>query len=226
MNTTRTLATIVVLMIGLTSMPGDTRALTAPEALSTGAHDASVASAGAASVTVHTETERGHRLVSWALERYRLAGLDVPESHVYFHSGRDNCRGHLGLHVVEDGIHIIDICVPAEHDRARALLHEFAHAWVGDNLSPADRQTFLAERSLDVWNDSDVPWEDLGTEHAAEIIRWGLSEQCPVLGRIGEHDDARLSTAFEMLTGAQPICQVATGSTPTPEATRIGSLEA
>lgn len=230
MNTARTLATIILLAtclsVGVTTTPSDTTTVPSPEALATGTHDEAANPIDASSVTVHTEAERGRELVSWALGRYRLAGLDVPESHVYFHSGRDNCRGHLGLHIVEDGIHRIDICAPAERDRARAVLHEFAHAWVRDSLSPGDRETFLVERNLDVWNESGVPWEDLGTEHAAEIIRWGLSEHCPVLGRIGLDGDATLGTAFETLTGAQPICEIATRRTATPEATRIGGPEA
>jgi hypothetical protein len=230
MNTSRTLTTIIALTIfltvGVTTPPGDTTSVPSPEALAAGTQGGAVESIDASPVTVHAQAERGHRLVSWALERYRFAGLDVPESHVSFHSGRDNCRGHLGLHVIEDGIHRIDVCVPAERDRERAVLHEFAHAWVRDNLSAADRETFLVERNLEVWNDPDVPWEDLGTEHAAEIIRWGLSKQCPVLGRIGLDDHATLSTAFEKLTGARPICRVATGSATTPEPTRIGGPKA
>lgn len=230
MNTTRTLMSIIALTISLAggtiTTPGATATAPSPEALATGTHDGAVDSIGAASVTVHADTDRGHRLVSWALERYRLAGLDVPQSHVRFHSGRDNCRGHLGLHIVEDGTHRIDVCVPAERDRERAVLHEFAHAWVRDNLSAADREAFLVERNLDAWNDSDVPWEQRGTEHAAEIIRWGLSERCPILGRIGMGDHEELSTAFETLTGARPICRAEKGSAANSESIRLGGPEA
>jgi hypothetical protein len=166
-------------------------------------------------VTVYADKDRSHRLVEWALDRYDQAGLAVPATDVYFHPNRQGCEGYDGIHTITAGKHRIDVCVLDQRSRERTILHEFAHAWAHTNLTDDTRQTFLAKRGLETWHDSDTEWEDRGTEHAAEIIRWGLSHQCRAPGRIGNHDPATLTTTFEFLTGTQPLCETDTDNSGT-----------
>ena len=161
-----------------------------------------------ASLTVHADDERGRRVVKWAVGRYREAGLTVPASDVYFNRGLDACRGYVGLHTLESGRHRIDICDPGRRSRERIILHEFAHAWVGENLTDVGREGFVTLRGLETWYDVDTDWKLRGTEHAAEIMFWGLSEQCRTPGRIGTDEPAVLAVAFEFLTGTQPLCMI------------------
>jgi hypothetical protein len=95
----------------------------------------------------------------------------------------------------------------------KTMLHELAHAWVGIEFSANDRQRFMELRELSSWNDRDVPWEQRGTEHAAEILTWGLMDE-PTLVRwvedgiesfrllsIPNSDVESLAVGFEVLTG-------------------------
>ena len=174
-------------------------------------------------ITVHADNERGDELVEWAVDRYRQAGLTVPGADVYFHSGLDACRGYVGLHTVQSGRHRIDLCDPGQRSRERIILHEFAHAWVGENLTSDDREAFLALRGLETWHGPDTDWSQRGTEHAAEIMFWGLSDECRTPGRIGTDDPSTLAASFEFLTGTEPLCEIdRTGSSIPTSISRVG----
>jgi hypothetical protein len=174
-------------------------------------------------ITVDADEERGHQLVEWAVDRYHQAGLTVPGADVYFLRGLDACRGYVGLHTVQSGRHRIDVCDPGQRSRERIILHEFAHAWVGENLTSDDREAFLGLRGLEMWHDPDTDWSQRGTEHAAEIMFWGLSDECRTPGRIGTDDPATLAASFEFLTGTEPLCEIdRTGSSIPTAISRIG----
>lgn len=174
-------------------------------------------------ITVDADEERGHQLVEWAVDRYHQAGLSVPGADVHFNRGLDACRGYVGLHTVQSGRHRIDVCHPAQRSRERIILHEFAHAWVGENLTDVDREGFLTLRGLGTWRNADTDWKLRGTEHAAEIMFWGLSEQCRTPGRIGNDNHGTLTAAFEFLTGTEPLCQIDRNGSSIPAAiSRIG----
>ena len=141
------------------------------------------------------------RLVVWALGRYEHAGLAVPPIEVHFHSDTSGCYGHLG----SEWNGRVDICVVIVSEIARdALLHEIGHAWVQDNVTPQTRERFMRMRGLTVWNDQDVVWDDRGFEHAAETLTWALGHRFLAPG-IPDHGPARLTAAFELLTGGLPM---------------------
>ncbi len=167
-------------------------------------------------VTVHSDEERSHQLVDWVRDLYNQAGLTIPATDVYFHSIRQPCLGYAGLHTTSAGRHRIDVCMQDRPKREHTILHEFAHAWAHTNLTDDTRQAFLARRGLETWHDSDTDWEEQGTEHAAEIIAWGLNHQCRTPGHIGDYDPATFAATFEFLTGTQPICETDTDNSGTP----------
>lgn len=144
--------------------------------------------------------------VEWALDRYQMAGMALPDLHIAFHRQRSDCGGFAGLHSGVEGEHHIDVCVGGDLKRRRALLHEMGHVWVYENLDDSDRRAFLDLRGLRSWNDGFVAWEQRGTEHAAMIISWGLSDGCQVPDDIAGDEPATLLTSFEHLTGMSPVC--------------------
>ena len=232
MKNASTIAASIAIMFVLnaTSQPAPIRtAVVAPDPLPLAAAPApfpaeidTAPAHDAARVTVYADRDRSHQLVEWALDRYQHAGLAVPATDVYFHPNRQGCQGYDGIHTINDGKHRIDVCVLDQRSQERTILHEFAHAWAHTNLTDDIRQAFLAMRGLEIWHDSDTEWEDRGTEHAAEIIRWGLNHQCRAPGRIGNHDPATLTTTFEFLTGTRPLCETDTDNSGTPNPDTTG----
>jgi len=141
------------------------------------------------------------RLVGWAVGRYEHAGLEVPSVQVHFHPDTSGCAGHLGRWIHGR----VDVCVVIVSEIARdALLHEIGHAWVEENVSAAVRERFMQLRGLTAWNDQGVIWDDRAFEHAAETLAWALGHRYIAPG-IPDHGPARLTAAFELLTGGLPL---------------------
>ena len=69
------------------------------------------------------------------------------------------------------------------------------------------RAAFVEQRDLVVWNDHSETRDDRATEHAAEIIAWGLDQRCKTDDIIGGEAYESLAAAFGFLTGTAPICQ-------------------
>jgi hypothetical protein len=138
------------------------------------------------------------RLVGWALGRYEHAGLRVPPVDVHFHHpDTSGCYGHLGSELGGR----IDICVVIVSEIGRdAVLHEMGHAWVAENVPATVRGRFMRMRGLTAWNDQGVIWDDRAFEHAAETLAWALGHRYIAPG-IPDHSPARLTAAFELLTG-------------------------
>jgi hypothetical protein len=87
------------------------------------------------------------------------------------------------------------------------MLHEFAHAWTHENLTQGQLDAFLTMRGLQRWNEAGDEWAERGTEHAAEIITWGLNRRCDPRHMLEGEGHGSLTTAFELLTGARPLCE-------------------
>jgi hypothetical protein len=139
-------------------------------------------------------------LVRWAVGRFERAGMRPPAVDVHFHPDTSGCYGHIASKL--DGR--VDICVVIVSEIARdALIHEMGHVWIDRNVSTSARERFLAMRGLTAWDELDVPWDDRGYEHAAEIIAWGLGHRY-LAPSIPDRDPARLAPAFELLTGVAP----------------------
>ena len=86
------------------------------------------------------------------------------------------------------------------------LLHELAHAWEAHNLPKQRRQPFMALRSdVDSWAGAGVPWHQRGSEHAANVVAWGLLEDPYPISRTYPNDPDSLIEAFRVLTGVAPL---------------------
>ena len=152
-------------------------------------------------VRVYGADGEHERLVRWAFGRYERAGLRVPPIDVHFHPDTSGCYGHLG----SEWNGRVDICVAIVSEIARdALLHEMGHAWIQDTITAETRERFMRMRGLTAWNDPDVVWDERGFEHAAETLAWALGHRFLAPG-IPDHDPARLTAAFELLTGGLPL---------------------
>lgn len=147
-------------------------------------------------------------LLTWARTRYEQAGLSVPEVSVDVHDDRTGCRGHVAVFIATEPLPEIHLCFDDDAPpllRQRVALHELAHAWVHQHVSDEDIRTFLEIRDLEHWHDP-APWYQQGTEHAAEIMAWGLLETDLDVLTIAPDDRASLRAAFRFLTGVDPIC--------------------
>lgn len=158
-------------------------------------------------VRLHEPSAPRAEMVGWALARYRAAHLAVPAVDVYFHPDPSGCRGNLGY--TAGGR--IDLCVRLEMEPGpeRIVLHELAHAWGAAHLGQETRTAFAAARGLAAWNDLGQPWKDRATEQAAEIVAWGLGDgtMSPMIS--GDRDPDRLADDFRLLTGADPLHEIA-----------------
>ena len=143
------------------------------------------------------------------IEVFEKAGFELPNFQVAFYTDSEPCQGYMGLHWIDEvGVSIINVC--ATHDnpmvetahRFRTLMHEAAHAWVEQTISDETKADFLAIRGLVEWSDpSKADWADLGAEHSAEVLTWGLVENYNVHVLIDQDTPEELAPAFAVLTG-------------------------
>jgi len=130
--------------------------------------------------------------ITWAVERFVAAGLQLPDLDLRFPVF---CHGKGGIYHV--GASSIDFC----RVNRKNVLHEFAHAW-DDTSGAVDREGFLELRGLTVWfGGLDVPAAEQGSEHLAIIIAWGLMD--PGTGSahgLPHNSNAELARAFDFLT--------------------------
>lgn len=140
--------------------------------------------------------------ISWASERFELAGLPLPNVTVSFHPTQENCHGKPGMFRDQPAPHV-DICLPSIGDTAgrKTLLHELSHAWASQFLSDHERERFLEVRELSVWADAETPWEWQGSEHAAEILSWALFDRALDLVTIPNADLNSVAIGYTILTG-------------------------
>jgi hypothetical protein len=172
------------------------------------------ASSGVAGVTLRDETSGTHPedILGWVVKRYEQAGLHLPDIEVIFHPSEESmedCAFHPARWTSHDAGHRIDICTDAPESRRRLLLHELAHAWSHEHLTKSQRLAFLDLRGLKSWNGPGADWYHRGSEHAAELVKWGLNILCTPQNMLEGEEHASLETAFESLTGVEPLCQVA-----------------
>ncbi len=211
-TTTRTVLVAVTLAVAsllLTARGATVTAAPAPVApaptttTTTAAPAPVIVEAAAAAVTVDPEVAD---LMEWARERFAAAGLEFPEVSVHAHEPSDE-HHHAALYVgFEDGSGEIHLYLGGDHAEIverRVLLHELSHAWVHRNLDEADKVAFMQLRGLDEWAEP-APWYLRATEHAAEIMAWGLLDvELPVYTVLPNDTDS-LTTAFVALTGVGP----------------------
>lgn len=138
---------------------------------------------------------------------FEEAGFDVPAFTARFHTSAESCGGNWGLHVrTSDGVSTIHVCYTHERPlqqqiaRGTTLRHEVAHAWVAQNVSDEQIATFMQVRGLEVWETPGTPWPEMGAEHAAEILLWGLTGGAHgINAQIDDSDEASLGVAYRVL---------------------------
>ena len=138
-------------------------------------------------------TPKAREIITWAVDQYREAGLQLPDLTISFPVLCD-AKGAL-YHV---GKSAIDFC----RINKRRALHEFAHAW-DDTSGAVDREAFLELRGLTVWwGGTKMKSSEQGAEHLAEIIAWGLMGSNPDdVPQFPKNSVAELTEAFDFLTG-------------------------
>lgn len=152
------------------------------------------------------------QLVDWATNLFHQAGLDLTPIRIIFSDTVEACDGNQGtVRTDESGRRVIRIC--ADHDkpavrdvwRRRALVHELAHWWEQTTLDETTRKAFMDLRSLTAWNDRTAPWYTRATEHAAEIMTWGLIDFPWLFVSIPDASCDDLLTGYRLLTGREPL---------------------
>jgi hypothetical protein len=149
-------------------------------------------------------------VITWALDRYAQAGLELPPLVIEVHDSSDGCQGNRGIYVRDglgDVIHLCDTSTPV-------VLHELAHAWTEHHTSDEVRNAFLEHEGLTDWAGADVPYGERGTERASQTMSLCLAER-PLSAddalRYGAYLDG-----YEILTGrpsprlAPPVAPPAT----------------
>lgn len=156
-------------------------------------------------------TSHQEAMIAWAEQLYADAGLGLPRFAVSFPASTEPCHGGEGLW--EDRAGEPDrVLVCVTHDKPhvqdewqrRTLIHELAHAWAEANLTDADRERFMGLREVDAWNEPTDEWGHRGTEHAAEIISWGVIDQKLHLWKLPDASCPALTAGYELLTGMAP----------------------
>lgn len=161
------------------------------------------------SSTGHTTEQAA--LVERAEARFAAAGLAIPHVTYVFHPDTEACGWHRGLY--DPNTREVLMCTLSDE----TILHELAHAWAEENLTDADQAGFLARRGLPTWDEHDHSWELRGTEHAAEILSWGLAVESKLvrwvedggiayrLLTIPDSSPDRLIAEYRLLTGSEPV---------------------
>ena len=159
-----------------------------------------------------------HELVRWALERFQTARLVSPRVATIAFPPTKLCSGsqdgafalvhptaaRVDICLGEDNVCSDSTCATVNPYAQRSLLHELGHVWEHQNVDDDTRRTFLDNRGLLAWADSEAPWNERGNEQAAEAIAWGLMDH-PITTMIPTALPEELSAGFHLLTGTEPI---------------------
>lgn len=144
----------------------------------------------------------------WALDLFDEAALELPPIRFVHHGGAtEPCRGRMGMHRAVDGVSIIEVCTSeASFPTRLMLLHEVAHAWTSHQLTPERKAQFQELRGWEHWRDYEAAeWHENGTEQAAEILVWGLSDRPLRMARIHQASCGELEAGYLTLTGRPPL---------------------
>jgi hypothetical protein len=159
--------------------------------------------------------------VRWGLQRYDEAGLSVPSiGSVTFLLDQTTCRKYFGFASGGQNADIIlcnradqvcqdTLCEVWKPYYKAALLHEYGHVWIDENLDDTTRSKFLELIDVPHWTDPDIPHTQQGVEYAANTLVYGLLDvDIPVLVAT-DWTCAQREQAFQLLTSTDPIsnCQ-------------------
>lgn len=144
---------------------------------------------------------------TWAESLFSDPGFGFPVAAVEFYRSEEACGGARGrAYLSDENLATIVVCAThrsaavEETWRQRTLLHELAHAWVDQNVDDEDLLAFTELRGLEEWSSRSVKWEDRATEHAAEILMWGMQHgDYNIDFRIEDTSCVSLSAGYELL---------------------------
>lgn len=155
---------------------------------------------------VYADSPELQDLADCALSRYTQAGLALPGLEIYFHDSKAPCNSHNALHNRTETGSVINVCSTQRSPKLEAtILHELGHAWAAHNLTNTQQQAFVDHQGLDTWYHREVDWNERGTEQAAEIVGWGVSERQWPPRWIPNNDPDSLTAAYQQLVGATPL---------------------
>lgn len=158
------------------------------------------------SVDIVGFSEAGVEMVERAIGLFRQGGLELPALVVSRSESDEVCRGRIAFHRPEASGSQIVLCYPMVDGREwRILLHELTHAWASVGLADERREEFREVRGFEHWRDYEkADWRDNGTEQAAEIVKWGISD-VPVPVFLDDDSCEQLHDAYVALTGNEPL---------------------
>ncbi len=144
-------------------------------------------------------------LAEGAVRLFDEAGLDLPDLRFVHHGDdREPCRGWKGVHRYEDGVSEIGLCTDESGPVIEWLvIHETAHAWAAHSLTDERREAFRNLRGWEHWRAD--KWHESGSEHAAEILAWGLIDRPAGIVTIPDHECDDLEAGYRALTGQEPL---------------------
>jgi len=175
-------------------------------------------------VEVYNASDDQIELVAWAIDRFGEKGLVFPDVAEIVFPPTAACEGGLsGVAVHREGGSSIDVCATTEdvspedatddfsptRTVRRTILHELAHIWNSAHVSDYRKEAFVAERGLDVWIGDGIDWDRRGSEHAAEILMWGLMDEAVPMLRLKQRSCADLAAGYRILTGRVPRARIA-----------------
>jgi hypothetical protein len=142
-----------------------------------------------------------------AISLFEQAHLPLPPLVIRRHHDQASCGGRDGRHTARGRQSIVDICTSASGSYERhIIIHELAHAWTSHLMTTSQRQAFQRLRGWTTWNEDEGPnWKDNGSEQAAEIIVWGLSDHPVAVFKIHKTDCVDLFLGYWALTGMTPL---------------------
>jgi hypothetical protein len=133
-------------------------------------------------------------LVDFALDRFETQGLQLPDVKFVFRDSLLLCDLHKGRYYPD--MQLVEMCSMDKH----TLVHELAHAWANEHMTPEQMESFVTSNDLDSWNDHDTAWARRGTEHVAETIAWALSDHPRHLRWVEHLDDGSDAITYRILT--------------------------
>ena len=170
---------------------------------------------GGLEIQVDNGTPGLENLITWSFDQFRAHGLGTPNvRRVTFHDNQtDKCEGITGL-ILGDAVTLCFNSTAACQDQdcttwapwaKQTTLHELAHAWMDEHLTPEVIDQFTNANAMPTWSSPERPWGQRGVELAAETIAWATSDQpVQVNPKLGPRTCDELARNYEILTSRPP----------------------
>ncbi len=176
--------------------------------------------------------ERVHvEFVEWLMDRYSAAGLEPPTVAAIWFLPSLDCSADGSFARQSDprfeDRHSVTLCFDGRGlrvggdvegrwsgDAVRLGLHELAHVWLYDHLDDDARSSFVEHAGFARWR-GDGAWHELGVEHAAETIAWGVAgSEAARCDLVPTPTCTELGERYELLTGRPPVTSCESWSAP------------